>query len=313
MPNTAPPSAPSRSPASVPSPTPQSITKKKPTRVGTVKIRTSRVQITKQTKPKRGPRTPTAPAPSAPVRKKLWPLPPTWVWTVLMSIGLILLCIWLGLRDKNQTTSGDIPAPTPVVTQQATPQVPLQPQVPVAAVPAPLQAPAPTIPTILNVTQVNVENSPGANVNTTVSTAGGNSQQQAYIGGDWKKEPPTRRVDLGNQPSDILQPGDNVQYDIPRGTTVTPMPVDDSIPPGAVEWVPVQPWGYQILEDNWNCGSIRMRISPQWRGGSIRMEFNRRPEGQPLQRGYHGGQPGGGFQGGYRGERSEGGRGNGRR
>jgi len=160
----------------------------------------------------------------------------------------------------------------------------------------PLLSPAPAPVNVI----VNNNNSPGAAVN--ISIAGGNSQQQvSAIGGDWKNQPPTRKVDIGMNPSDTLQPGDNVEYSIPRGTTVTPMPMDDSIPQNAIEWVPIQPWGYQALGDNWNCGSIRMRMSPQWRGGAIRMDFNRRPEGQPLERGNRGGQHGpGGFQGGRR-------------
>jgi hypothetical protein len=275
---------------------PQKPTQTQP--VGTVRIKTRRVQITgtgsrlagAANKPTRASRKSVPPS----VRRRILRPIPTWVWTALMSIALILLCLWLSLRDKKQTTSGGRGIPGPVTQTPTQVPPPTPPQVPVAAVPA-----TPPVPTIFNVTQVNVENSPGANVNT-VSTAGGDSQQQVYAaGGDWKNQPPTRRVDLGSQPTDTIRPGENVQYDIPRGSTVTPMPMDDSVPANAIEWVPVQPWGYQVLGNNWNCGSIRMRISPQWRVGSIRMDSNRRPEGQPLERGrggYRGGQPRG-FQG----------------
>jgi hypothetical protein len=225
--------------------------------------------------------------------KTLWPLPP-WVWTVILFVVLVTLLITFSKRQNNPPPvlggGQGVPVPTvvpaatcvasPTNNDAASPVIP--PPVSVQPVPPPQVSvtPAPA-PVIYNITKVNVENSPYATVS--VATEGGNSQQQIYDGADWKDQPPTRREDLGIQPSDTLQPGEIVEYTIPRGGyVITPQPAEGSIPPTAIGWVPVNPCGNQMIGGKWQCGAIHMRISPWWHGGPIRVNFNYRPQGQQL-------------------------------
>jgi hypothetical protein len=126
---------------------------------------------------------------------------------------------------------------------------------------------------VFNITSVNVENSPGASVNT---ATGGDAHQEIR---GWTDNPPTRKVDIGAQPTTFLQPGENVECDIPPYSTISPR-ATEQIPPGAVELEPVHPYSYDPVCDNSGCGSIRMRVAPWYRGPAIGIYFNSRPAGQ---------------------------------
>ena len=193
--------------------------------------------------------------------------------TGLTLLILLVIIFWPRHSSSNvNKTPAAIMQPQQVALQAPPPQqeTPLPPPPPQA--PAPLPA---VTPSVLNITQVNVDvkNSPGANIINTISTAGGNSQQQVCTD-DWTNQPPTRREDLGRLSSDILRPEDNVEYTIPHGSVVTPRP-EGSTPPNAIGWVPVNPnpCGYQVIHGGWQCDSIRMRVSPWWHQ-PVKVDFN---------------------------------------